>query len=709
MTMGLFAQKKRAGQRNRRISLATKVSLLSIGLILVTALGIGVFTVRANMENYYQELLNHGIAIADAAAQNSELGIYTEDRRALWAVLKGLSKDATVMYAAILNGRKEVLASRVFRQAEKIPDLPRATTKDAGEVVHRDLIIDHDGTRSLDIWYPVISNTGGITDALLGNGNRPKTQVIGVLRLGLTQEGLHRKIRDLVLATALFTTVIVIVGSLLSVVLARRIIRPVLRLQTAAEDIAKGNYDTQVDIRTTDEIADLARSFENMRGKVRYYNDQLKHDALHDVLTGLPNRALFTDRLQHAITLAKQRPKYYFGVLFIDIDDFKVINDSMGHTVGDLLLNAFSKTLLKCVRPLDTVARLGGDEFAVLLEDISGEGNAMYVASRIKEELKKAIPVPGSEVFISGSMGIALSSGDYDNPEQVIRDADTAMYQSKANRRADVTIFEPAMHNRAVERLRLETDLRRAIERQEFVAYYQPILSIKGKSIVGYEALARWRHPERGLIPPANFIPIAEETGMIVAIERQIIRQACLQMKKWLDLFRGSQLDFVSLNLAHKQILQPDLVEFISLVLEESGLDAGHLKLEITENVLFENPEKALTILTRLRDVGVKLYIDDFGTGYSSLSYLHRLPIDGLKIDRSFVRRIGSAGENHAIIRTIMSLAQDMNIEAVAEGVETTDQLEHLESLNCALWQGFLFSKPVKSEEAEALIAGQGS
>jgi EAL domain-containing protein (putative c-di-GMP-specific phosphodiesterase class I) len=301
-------------------------------------------------------------------------------------------------------------------------------------------------------------------------------------------------------------------------------------------------------------------------------------------------------------------------------------------------------------------------------------------------------------------MGIALSSSGYETPEQVLRDADTAMYQSKTHRRADFTIFEPAMHARAVERLRLETDLRRAIERQEFVPYYQAILSVKEKCIIGYEALARWQHPERGLVPPANFIPMAEETGMIVAIDRLILRQACVQMKKWLDRFRDNDLNFVSVNLAHKQILQPDLVEHIALVLEETGLPPAHLKLEITESVLFENPESALTLLSRLRGLGVHLYIDDFGTGYSSLSYLHRLPINGLKIDRSFIKRIDDVGENHAIIRTIMTLARDLNIDAVAEGVETANQLAHISSLDCAYWQGFLFSKPVKSEEAQALI-----
>ena len=689
----------------KRFSLAFKFNALSIALILVTAVGICLYTVRSEMVNYYQELLNHGITIAETASQNCEYGIYTEDRDALKRAMQGLSKDADIAYVAVLDAGGRILASITFQTSAEIPEAQHEGEALAGQVSHRDHA-GRDGGRYLEVLFPIAASTGDVLDPLLQSSERSDQKVLGYLRLGLTKEGLRRKIRDLVVSTALFTSVLVIVGSVLSFYLSRRITYPVGRLKAAAEEIAKGNFDTPIEIRTTDEIADLARSLDYMRGRVRDYNDQLQHDAIHDALTGLPNRALFSDRLRHAITLAKRRPGYYYGVLFIDLDGFKVINDSLGHTVGDLLLIEFSKKLMACVRPTDTVARLGGDEFAVLLEDISGVSNTMYVASRIKEGLKKPFAVHGNEVFVTGSMGVALSSSGYDTPEQVIRDADTAMYQSKTHRRADFTIFEPAMHARAVERLRLETDLRRAIERQEFVPYYQAILSVKEKCIVGYEALARWNHPERGLIPPGNFIPMAEETGMIVAIDRLILRQACVQMKKWLDRFRGNHLNFVSVNLAHKQILQPDLVEHVALVLDESGLPPEHLKLEITENVLFENPESASTLLSRLRGLGVQLYIDDFGTGYSSLSYLHRLPINGLKIDRSFVKRIDDVGENHAIIRTIMTLARDLNIDAVAEGVETTNQLAHIASLDCAYWQGFLFSKPVKSEEAQALIAG---
>jgi len=689
----------------RQFSLAAKFSALAISLIVVTAVGICLFTVRMEVANYYQELLNHGITIADSTSQNCEYGVYTENPAALGLAVQGLSTDADIAYVVVLNAGGQVLAKNLFRASAEVPDDVHRDISASKQVRHADYVSPRDGMRYLEVLYPIATSQGGVQDPLLQTAAVTEPKVIGYLRLGLTQEGLRRKIRELIVSTVLFTSVLVILGSLLSVYLSRRITSPIAHLKAATQEIAKGNFDTAIEIKTTDEIADLASSFDYMRHSLRTYRDQLVHDAFHDVLTGLPNRALFVDRLSHAITIAKRRSDYLYAVLFIDLDGFKIINDSLGHTVGDQLLIEFSKKLMTYIRPDDTVARLGGDEFAVLIEDISGQGNALYVASRIKGELQHPFTVAGQDVFITGSMGIALSSAGYESPEQVLRDADTALYQSKAHSRSNFTIFESSMHTTAVERLHLETDLRRAIDRREFVTHYQPILTIGSKDIVGFEALARWHHPERGLIGPGSFIPMAEETGLIVAIERQIIRQACVQMKKWLELFAGNHLNFVSVNLAHKQIRQPDLVEYIARVLQETGLNPENLKLEITENVLFENPESATSLLWRLRDLGIQLYIDDFGTGYSSLSYLHQLPINGLKIDRSFVKRIGDGKDNQAIIRTILTLARDMNIETVAEGVETQKQLAHIESLNCSYWQGFLFSKPVKSDEAQALIA----
>jgi diguanylate cyclase (GGDEF)-like protein len=451
----------------------------------------------------------------------------------------------------------------------------------------------------------------------------------------------------------------------------------------------------------------MALTVEKMQEEIsarKVAEGQLQHDALHDALTGLPNRALFNDRLSHTILMAKRRKDFIYAVLFVDLDRFKVINDSLGHVIGDQLLIALGQRLVTCLRPHDTVARLGGDEFSILLEDIGGIGNATYIADRIGTAMRAPFTLTDREVFATASIGIALCAGEYEHPDQVLRDADTAMYEAKAGGRAQYVVFEPGMHAHAVARLHLETDLRKAIERKEFVIFYQPILSLTTNSIVGFEALVRWQHPERGLLNPGDFIKMADETGMIVSIDRLVLREACRQMKEWMERHPSDRLSFISTNLSNKQMVQPDLVDYVERVLKETGLDSKNLKLEITEEVIIENPDKMVALLTRLKALGVQIYIDDFGTGYSSLSHLHRLPIDGLKIDRSFIKSMGDHGENQKIIRTIILLAHDLNIGVIAEGVETANQMGHIKSLGCEQWQGYLFSKPVDGDSARTLL-----
>jgi diguanylate cyclase (GGDEF)-like protein/PAS domain S-box-containing protein len=431
---------------------------------------------------------------------------------------------------------------------------------------------------------------------------------------------------------------------------------------------------------------------------------QLHHAAFYDEMTGLPNRALFTDQLQLAMERTKQSPEQLFAVLFLDVDRFKNINDSLGHVVGDQLLITIARRLEKCVRPEDTVARFGGDEFALLLNSIKHSVDAIRVADRVRLELAESFNLCGQEIFTTASIGIALSSTGYNQPDELLRDADTAMYRAKAQGKGRHEVFDKVMHSRAISLLQLENDLRRAIEREEFVIHYQPIVNLKAGHISGFEALVRWQHPERGLVSPTEFIPVAEETELIIPIGNWVLRESCRQIRQWQLESPATTPLSISVNLSSKQFKQVGLVESIQQTLQEMNLDPGSLRLEITESVVMENIEMATAMLRQLRSLGIQLSIDDFGTGYSSLSYLHRLPVNNLKIDRSFVSRMRPGNENSAIVQTVITLARNLNMETVAEGIETEEQLTQLKALACDYGQGYLFSKPVMAEAASGLL-----
>jgi diguanylate cyclase (GGDEF)-like protein len=433
--------------------------------------------------------------------------------------------------------------------------------------------------------------------------------------------------------------------------------------------------------------------------------DHFRHAAFHDALTNLPNRALLAENLKFVMERARQHEDYQFAVLFLDLDRFKNVNDSLGHSIGDQLLIAMARRLESCTREVDMVARLGGDEFAILLDGIANGAEATNMARRIQEKLQSPFNLSGHEVFTTTSVGIALSSTGYDHPETMLRDADTAMYRAKAQGKACYEVFDKGMHTHAVYVLQMENDLRRAIDREELRVYYQPIVSLDSGQLAGFEALIRWQHPARGFINPADFIPLAEDTGLIVPLGLWILRKACQQLSQWQWQSPGNRSLFMSVNLSGKQVAQPGLVNQISDILEETHVEARHLKLEITESAVMDNAEMAVQLLNRLKALGVQLSIDDFGTGYSSLGYLHRFPVNTLKIDRSFVGRIGEAAENIEIVRTIVSLADNMGMEVVAEGVETLSQLAQLRKLNCQYGQGYLFSRPVDADSVSAWIS----
>lgn len=432
--------------------------------------------------------------------------------------------------------------------------------------------------------------------------------------------------------------------------------------------------------------------------------DQVRYAAFHDGLTGLPNRTLLSDRMSMAVERAKKNSDYNFAVLFIDLDRFKVVNDTMGHEMGDKLLVDLANRLKECVRTIDTLARLGGDEFAILLDSITNPKLALDIAERIQESLSQPFDLYGQEFFTSASIGISFSTLGYDSPEDILRDADTAMYRAKANGKARHEVFDLGMHTRAVESLKLENDLRQGIERGEIHAYYQPIMSLQNNSISGFEALARWEHPERGLISPIDFITLAEETGLIVPLGMKILKDSCRQLRQWQLKYKTEEPLTMSINLSGKQFAQRDLVEEIRKVIRDAQIDPECIRLEITESIVIENASAASDTLKQLKAIGVRLAIDDFGTGYSSLSYLHRFPFDILKIDRSFVNRMNTDKDSLSIVETIITLANKLGKSVVAEGVETERHKDILSELLCNYGQGYLFSKPLNSFDAEKFM-----
>jgi PAS domain S-box-containing protein len=449
--------------------------------------------------------------------------------------------------------------------------------------------------------------------------------------------------------------------------------------------------------------------------------EALAHNALHDNLTNLPNRALFLDRVRHALALSQRHPSYKFAVLFIDLDEFKVFNDSLGHPAGDDLLIQIARRLTLSIRGIDTssrpglvkaassveseesLARLGGDEFIILLEDIRDCGDAIRVAERIQERLAIPFMVKGQEVVTTASIGIAFCATSYANSEDLVRDAEIAMYRAKREGKARCQVFDNAMHTFAVNRLRLETDLRRALELGEFRVHYQPIVSLESGKIAGFEALSRWQRPE-GLLSPAHFIQIADETGIILPMNRLLLREACLQLRAWHSQFPCDPPLTMSVNVTPKEFAQPDLAAQIETILVEVGIDPSRVEVEITETIAMADPRRSNLVLSQLKALGVHLSIDDFGTGYSSLSRLQGFPVDTLKIDRTFISRIDTDSETSEIVRIIIMLAHNLGLKVVAEGAETAEQVSVLKQMTCELAQGYFFARPGDHSAAQALL-----
>ncbi len=446
--------------------------------------------------------------------------------------------------------------------------------------------------------------------------------------------------------------------------------------------------------------------------------EMLAHSSFHDGLTDLPNRALFVDRLQHAVIRARRHSDYKFAVLFVDIDEFKVVNDSLGHSAGDDLLIQIAKRLAACFRETDTIARsgsldsrpshdglarLGGDEFTVLLEDVFEPSDAIRVAQRIQDKLAAPFEIKGQRIVIAASIGIASSSTSYAEAEELLRDAEIAMYRAKRAGKACCEVFDPAMHSSAVRRLKLETDLRLGIERGELIVYYQPIVSLTSGKIIGFEALSRWLRPE-GMVSPVEFIPVADETGLILPINKALLLEACQQLRSWQSQFDCDPPLTMSMNITPRQFAQAELAKDIGETLRDTGIDPNTINLEIMETIAMGDADRALSVLSELKALGVRLSIDDFGTGYSSLSRLPRFPIDALKIDRVFISNMNTDHDSHEIVRLIIMLAHSVGLKVVAEGTETEEQIAGLKRLGCEMAQGYLYSPPVDQKAAFGLL-----
>jgi diguanylate cyclase (GGDEF)-like protein len=436
---------------------------------------------------------------------------------------------------------------------------------------------------------------------------------------------------------------------------------------------------------------------------LRESKERFRHAAFHDALTDLPNRNLFIETLKFLLEKSRQTPDFNFAVLFLDLNRFKTVNESLGHSTGDSLLKSVGERLKKLIGVEDMLARFGGDEFGIIISDVKTVEEAVSFAQLINYKLSAPFAIGGRQVFVNTSIGIALGSAAYQEAEEVLRDADIAMYYAKDHEK-NYEIFDQTMHTRAVTLLQIETDLRYAVERNELQAYYQPIINLETMQLGGFETLIRWNHPQRGLVSPGDFIPVSEDTGLIVPITLWILRESCRQMVEWQQLDGANQSLILSVNLSVKHFGQGNLVEEVRKILVETGIAPSSLKLEITESAVMENAELVIAMLKELKDLGVQLSIDDFGTGYSSLSYLHRFPIDTLKVDRSFVSTMEDGTENGEIVRTIIALAKALNMDVVAEGIETIHQLHQLRILGCEYGQGYLFSRPVPREEAEKIV-----
>jgi diguanylate cyclase (GGDEF)-like protein len=715
-----------------RTGLLTKLNVLTVGLIALTGLLISAYYFWQQWASEERELRASGRAAASVLTQLTEFGIYTSDRAAVEDALDGLANDRDIAYAIVLDRKLQPAAERRFAPTlrnESIPRLPQGTVPPPGQMIELESTIG--GRRYLELVAPVGSSTNPATRALadataesglprpVGNDAAP----IGYVRVGITFE----RHRDAMAAQALGTLTVVllltVVAVIASLLVTRRLVAPMRRLMRAARAVGAGRLDVYVPPSSADELGLLTHTFNHMtqrlsesQAEVANYQRTLEEKvaqrtkeleiatahayklAQHDILTGLPNRSLLNARLKQIFAQA-QRSGLQVACLFLDFDHFKRINDTLGHDAGDQLLQSIAQRLTSAVRESDTVARLGGDEFVVILPGLDpahATFEIMTVLQRVRDSFQAPFRLVDQTPTLTCSIGVSVYPLDAVDPVTLIKQADTAMYASKEAGRNAYRFYTADMNARVQQRLQLETDMRRGLMDDEFFLVYQPQIDLRSGRACGVEALLRWRDPQRGVVSPSEFIPIAEESGMIQALGARVLRDACRQVMQW---HRQNMPLRLSVNLSVQQLQHESWLSVVDEALASSGLAAHYLDLEITESVIITHPERAVATLVRLKQMGVSITVDDFGTGYSSLSYLARLPIQGVKIDQRFVRGLEQNRNDEAITQAIIALSHSLGLRVIAEGVETAAQLDYLKRHGCEEAQGFYIARPLEEPE----------
>jgi diguanylate cyclase (GGDEF)-like protein len=715
-----------------RSGLLAKLNLLTIGLTALTALVLSAYYLWQQWESESRELRQRGQTVLAVLADAAEFGVYTADRASVEQALSGLGTDPDIAYAIVLDPRMKPVAERRFGAAqgsEPPTPLPAGTdTPKPGETLELAPVIG--GRRHLELFAPIgtapSATARAIGEAAAEGVRRPPQAAnapIGYVRLGMS----YARQRDAMLAQALGTLTVVllltVVAVIASLLLTRRLVAPMRRLMRAARAVGAGRLDVYVPASSSDELGILTHAFNHMtqrlaesRAEVGNYQRTLEDKvaqrtrelevatahayklAQHDILTGLPNRSLLNQRLKQIFAQA-QRSGLQVACLFLDFDHFKRINDTLGHDAGDQLLQAIAQRLTGAVRESDTVARLGGDEFVLILPGLDpahATFEVMTVLQRVRESFQAPFRLADQTPTLTCSVGVSVYPLDAVDPVTLIKQADTAMYAAKEAGRNGYRFYTADMNARVQQRLQLETDMRRGLMDDEFFLVYQPQIDLRSGRACGVEALVRWRDPQRGIVSPSEFIPIAEESGMIQALGARVLRDACRQVAQW---HREGMMLRLAVNLSVQQLQHESWLAIVEEALASTALPPHYLDLEITESVIITHPERAVATLVKLKQMGVSITVDDFGTGYSSLSYLARLPIHGVKIDQRFVRGLEQNRNDEAITQAIIALSHSLGLRVIAEGVETAAQLDYLKRHGCEEAQGFLIAHPLEEPE----------